>query len=73
MFRPNCRAIFKLIFEQMECTIGSAFNLQYLVLQELGKLTAVCYEGYPESNLRFGIKKNPSEFFFIIYIWKPQS
>jgi len=26
MFRPNCRAIFRLIFEQVECTIYNAFN-----------------------------------------------
>jgi len=33
------------------------------------------YEGYPESNLRFGIKKTQvkGNIFFIIYIWKPQS
>jgi len=35
MFRPNCRAIFRLIFEQVECTIDNAFNLRDLVLQEL--------------------------------------
>jgi len=39
MFRP----IFRLIFEQMQCTIDSAFNLRDLVLQELVKITVVCY------------------------------
>jgi len=34
MFRPNCRAIFRLIFEQMECTIDNAFNLGDIILQE---------------------------------------
>jgi hypothetical protein len=43
MFRPNCRAIFWLIFEQVECTIDNAFNLQALMLQELVKIIVVCY------------------------------
>jgi len=38
MFWPNCRAIFRLIFEQVECTIDNAFNLQDLILQELVKI-----------------------------------
>jgi hypothetical protein len=38
MFRPNCRAIFKLIFRQVECTIDNAFNLRELVLQKLVKI-----------------------------------
>ena len=44
MFRPNCRAIFRLIFEQVQCTVGNAFNLRDLVLQELGKIIVVCYK-----------------------------
>jgi len=43
MFRPNCRAIFRLIFEQMECIIDNTFNLRVLVLQDLGKIIVVCY------------------------------
>jgi hypothetical protein len=43
MFRPNCRAIFRLIFEEMECTIDNAFNLRDLVLQELVKIDEVCH------------------------------
>jgi hypothetical protein len=35
MFRPKCMAIFRLIFEQVKCTIDIAFNLRDLVLQEL--------------------------------------
>jgi len=31
MFRPNCRAIFRLIFEQVVCTVDYAFNLRDLV------------------------------------------
>jgi hypothetical protein len=27
IFQPNCRAIFRLIFEQVECTNDNAFNL----------------------------------------------
>ena len=42
MFRPNCSAIFRLIFEKVECTIDNAFNLQDLVLQELVKIIVVC-------------------------------
>ena len=33
MFRPNCRAIFRLIFELVVCKIDNAFNLRDLVLQ----------------------------------------
>ena len=43
MFRPNYRAIFKLIFEQVECMFDNAFNLQDLVLQESVKIIVVCY------------------------------
>jgi len=43
MFRPNCRAIFRLIFEQVECTVDNAFNLRGIVLQELVKIIVVCY------------------------------
>jgi len=43
MFQPSCRAIFRLIFEQVECTIDNAFNLRDLVLQELVKIIVVCY------------------------------
>ena len=39
MIKPNCRAIFRLIFEQMD----NSFNLRDLVLQELVKLIVVCY------------------------------
>ena len=35
LFRPKCRAIFRLIVEQVECTVDNAFNLRDLVLQEL--------------------------------------
>jgi hypothetical protein len=42
MFRPNCRATFRLIFEQVECTID-VFSLRDLVLQELVKIIVVCY------------------------------
>jgi hypothetical protein len=41
MFRPNCRAIFRLIFEQVECTVYNAFSLRELVLQELVKIIVV--------------------------------
>ena len=43
MFRPNCTAIFRLILEQVECTIDNAFNLRDLLLQELVKIIVVCY------------------------------
>jgi hypothetical protein len=43
MFRPNCRAIFRQIFEQVECTIDNAFNLGDLLLQVLGKIIVVYY------------------------------
>jgi hypothetical protein len=41
MFRPNCRAIFRLIFEEVECTMDNVFNLRDLVLQELVKITVL--------------------------------
>jgi hypothetical protein len=43
-FSPICRAILRLIFEQVECTIDTAFNLRDLVLQELVKIIVVCYK-----------------------------
>jgi hypothetical protein len=43
MFLPNCRAIFRLIFEQVECTIDNAFSLRDLVLQEMVKIIVVSY------------------------------
>ena len=43
MFRPNSRTIFRLLFEQVERAIDNAFNLPALVLQELVKISVVCY------------------------------
>jgi len=43
MFRPNCRAIFRLIFEELQCTVDIAFNLRDLVLEELVKIIVVYY------------------------------
>ena len=43
MFRPNCRAIIRLIFHYVDCTIDNAFNLRDLLLQQLVKITVVCY------------------------------
>jgi len=42
MFLHNCRTTFRLIFEQVECTID-VFSLRDLVLQELVKIIVVCY------------------------------
>ena len=39
----DCRAIVRLNFEQVECTIDNAFNLRDLVLQELVKIIVGCY------------------------------
>jgi hypothetical protein len=41
-FSPICRAIFRLNFEQVQCTIDNAFNLGDPVLQGLVKITVVC-------------------------------
>jgi len=41
MFRPDCMAIFRLIFEKVECIIDNAFNLRDLILQELVKIIVV--------------------------------
>jgi hypothetical protein len=41
MFLPNCRAIFRLIFEEVDCTFDKAFNLRDLVLQELVKILTI--------------------------------
>jgi hypothetical protein len=38
-FGPICRAIFRLIFRQVEYTIDNAFNLRDLVLQQLVQIT----------------------------------
>ena len=43
MFRPNCRAIFRLIFEEVECKMDNALNLRDLIFQELIKIIVVCY------------------------------
>jgi len=43
MFRPNFRAIFRLIVEQVECTVDNASYLRDLVFQELVKLIVVFY------------------------------
>jgi len=43
MFRPNSRTIIRLIFDYVDCTIDNAFNLRDLVLQQLVKITVVCY------------------------------
>jgi len=48
-------AIFRLIFEQVECTIDNAFNLHDLILQELVKIIVVCYI----KNLRLKLKCGP--------------
>jgi len=52
VFRPNCRAVFRLIFEQVEYTIDNAFNLRDLILQEFVKIIVVCY-----TKLKIKIKK----------------
>jgi hypothetical protein len=41
MFRPNCRAIFRLICEQVVCTVDNAFNLRDLVIQEFVTIIAI--------------------------------
>jgi len=55
MIQPNCRAVFRLIFEQVECTIKNAFNLQDLVFQELVKIIVVCYIKSLRLKLKCGI------------------
>jgi hypothetical protein len=52
MFRTNFRAISRLLFEQVECTIDNALNLRDLVLQELVKIIVVYYI----KNLRIKLK-----------------
>jgi hypothetical protein len=42
-FGPFCGAIFRLIFEQVDGTIGDAFNLRDFVLQELVTIIVECY------------------------------
>jgi len=37
MFRADCRAIFSLMFRQVECIVYSAFSLRDLVLEEFVK------------------------------------
>jgi len=43
MFRPNFRATFRLIFEQVECTVVNVFNLRGLLLEELVKIIVARY------------------------------
>jgi hypothetical protein len=63
MFRPNCSAIFRLIFEQLECTVDNAFNLRDLVLQELVKIIVVCYI----KKLKINIRMLYFYFYFICF------
>ena len=47
-FRSNCRAVFRLIFEEVECKIDNVLNLRDLLLQELvdplnSELNPICY------------------------------
>jgi len=43
MFQPNCRSIFRLIFEQVECTVDNVFSLRDLLFQEMVKINVVYY------------------------------
>jgi hypothetical protein len=52
MFWTNCRAIFRLICRQVECTVDNAFNLRDLILQELVKRIVVCYIFGPKHEAR---------------------
>ena len=58
MFWPNCRAIFRLIFTQVECTVDNAFNLRDVVLHELVKIIVVCYIKYLRLKFKCGILYN---------------
>ena len=58
MFRPNCRAIFWLIFEQVKCTIDNVFKLPDLLLQELAKIIVVCYIESLRLKFKFGALYN---------------
>ena len=42
IFQPNSRAIYRLIFKKLECTIDHTFNLRDLVLKELVKIIVIC-------------------------------
>jgi len=42
--RPNFRAIFRMIFEQVEFSIDNACNLRDLVLKKLVKITVAMYK-----------------------------
>jgi len=50
MFRPNCRAIFRLIFEKVECTIVNIFNVRNLVSQELVEIKDIGANGFVYSS-----------------------
>jgi hypothetical protein len=43
MFRPNCRATLRLIFEQVECIIDNVSIYEISLLQELRKIIVVCF------------------------------
>jgi hypothetical protein len=42
-FVPICKAIFRIIFEHVKCTIDYAGNLRDLVLKEMMKIIVECY------------------------------
>ena len=39
MFRPNCWAIFRLVFEQVECTIDNVFKALSIVHSACSKIS----------------------------------
>ena len=43
MFWPNYKAIFRLISEEVECSMDSVFNLRDIAFQELVKMNVVYF------------------------------
>jgi hypothetical protein len=72
MIWPNCRVIFRVIFEQVECTIANVFNLRDLVLQELVKIGVGCFITTLKLKVKCGIviyiQKNAT--LHSLFLWK---
>jgi hypothetical protein len=53
-FGPICRVVFRLIFEQVECTIDNAYNLRNLVLEKLVKIIEYIIIETLDYNFKYG-------------------
>ena len=61
MFRPNCRAIFRVIFEQVECTFHMFRDILYYILADIQHNGDASLEYYLSACLSVSLSTHPSE------------